>query len=126
MNELVRWQQIEISGVSAEDVQYLCFDAPTPSQTGLLLRVWPAGIDSWLGNFQRSITDYTDVIKWEEASRLIVIAWGSCYFVKPEAAEYVAHSSGGVLHRPVFSEDRSLLFIADYCGFRRSRSLIPN
>lgn len=73
------------------------------------------GAGTWTGNFQRSVTDYADVMEWPEASLLVVIAYGACYFVNRDVPEqYVAHPSGGVMHPPTFNADRSLLLIADY------------
>lgn len=125
---MIRWQQIAPTPADLEDALYFCFDHPTPSQEGFVLRFSQPERNSWMGNFQRSITNYADVIDWPEASVIVIIAFGACYFVNPnEPQKYVAHSSGGVMHRPIFNNDRSMILVPDYgdvYAYNRTASLL--
>jgi hypothetical protein len=51
---------------------------------GLVVRFDPAGVEPWVGNFQRGTTTYNTVIVHPDGRQVIVIAGGRGYIVAPE------------------------------------------
>jgi hypothetical protein len=85
----------------------------TPWNEGHVLRVTGNNGAQWVGNFQSGDSYYSDTVLWAEASLLVVVASGACYFVSTEFPDqYVCHQTTvtGVL----FNEARTKLFVADY------------
>jgi hypothetical protein len=85
---------------------------PTPWAEGLVVRFFAADGSSWIGNFQRSsYLRPTEVILWQEANVIVVIAAGALYLI--DAANPSDYYWLKLIKGIVFDEHWETLFVAD-------------
>jgi len=109
-SRIVRWEILKGLPTEGPIPKYFHLGHPTPSSEGFVVRFWNADGTDWVGNF-RCGWGLGTVVDWPEASILIVIAYGACYFLqKSDPLRYVHHGSG--VTSALLDETRMLLILA--------------
>jgi hypothetical protein len=81
---------------------------------GYVVRFTDTSGASWVGNFQEGYSYFSDVVAWPEAQIFIIIAAGACSVVSAaDIDRYSCYQT--TVTETLFNEDRTRLFIADYC-----------
>lgn len=77
-------------------IQFSASGTGTHSE-GFVAEFVPTGGQAWIGNFQRGLTNFDQVIEHPNGSSVIVIAGGECYIVDPEAKRSIENFGGDLI-----------------------------
>ena len=78
--------------------EYFGFEAHGRFREGFVVRFFPAKGDSWVGNFQSSMTGLNRVVDGSSAERVLVIAGGHAYELDIEKRQLIRNFGGTIEH----------------------------
>lgn len=81
---------------------------------GLVVRFHQQDRSTWVGNFQRGLTDYDGVVTHPDGKHVIVIAGGQGYVVAPESREVTECLGGAIIQTYVIHNPA--LIVLDHQG----------
>jgi len=83
---------------------------------GFIVRFWPSSSEAWIGNFRRGDTGHDAVYLHPDGKRVVVIAGGADYLVRPEAKRLEGCATDNISYSRQIPDLRILVF-GDNTGF---------
>src|SRR6266404_6556626 len=94
-NRIVRWEVLQGLPSDGPLPKHFHFGHPTPWAEGFVVRFWNEDGTEWVGNFQGGWGSIGTMVDWPEATMIVVIGYGACFFLpKYDPESYVQHGHG--------------------------------